>query len=216
MIQDGNAQNKTSKNVLDDTKIIGNVFEKDWSRVMSKDIGDILMLKTPKEVERAKQEIEEIKSAVKRRYRFVISTFDFFASFSSVEYKCHLSESSWKRFIRASKIVTPRNVKEVELIENLFQLANEEVAANDHSFVVDSSKDDVDHDADSNANGNDDDDDKNGDDDGGDDDGDDDEDDDDHGNYDDNGNDDAVFMVIMLKMMLMMMMVLMTMVVVVC
>ena len=82
------------------------------------------MLNSPEEIEKATDEMDEIKAVIKARYGIILC-FNFFFTYAPIEYPSHLSDLAWQKYVRSTKIVSSRNMQECETIEALFKLANE-------------------------------------------------------------------------------------------
>ena len=132
-----------SKSHLDATPMIDAVFDADWERISSKKgIADILMLSTPEDAAHAQQEIDEIKDALRRRYRIVKDLFLYYSSLPNAELSeanannqifmtfmtdFGIDETGWKQFAIFCKLTGKGQQRLQTQIHHLFHLANEEI-----------------------------------------------------------------------------------------
>ena len=64
------------------TLILGRRFEADWKKLATRSVKKIFMLNSPEAIEKATDEMGEIKAVIKARYRIVLSTFNFFSTYA--------------------------------------------------------------------------------------------------------------------------------------
>jgi Ran GTPase-activating protein (RanGAP) involved in mRNA processing and transport len=132
-----------SKSKLDTLETYQNLFDSDWGELVKrKGLGDILMINTPgaeggNTLEKAKQEIEEIKDEVRKRYRIVSDLYLYYGAMDGNRSgeRFTIDENGWETFAANCGIIRGgKNYQKVrEKILGLFALANEEYGNEDES-----------------------------------------------------------------------------------
>lgn len=130
-----------SNNKLDTVDTYHSMFDDDWRKLVKrKPLENILMFdllgsEVGTELDKVKEEIEEVKDEVRKRYRIVNDLYLYYSTISGSrrEESFAMDASGWKSFAKECRLIrSGKNYETLrEKIIDLFELANEESGSDD-------------------------------------------------------------------------------------